>query len=149
MGKYVWKTYQEVDEEATHFGLGLRELGVSPGEIVIIIAQTRAEWFVAAHGLFKQNIILASLYESLGEEGIIQGINETEATTIITSSDMVPMFKEILRKTTKVRTIIYMENQLKKNQPAENSPKWPTFVSYQDVLIKGAQSNIGESLLIN
>lgn len=56
MGEYKWKTFTDVNELATNFGRGLRELGNRPKENVVIFAETRAEWMIAAQGLFKQSI---------------------------------------------------------------------------------------------
>lgn len=56
MGEYIWKTYAEVNVLATNFGRGIRELGNKPRENVVIFAETREEWMIAAHGLFKQSI---------------------------------------------------------------------------------------------
>ncbi|XP_069684271.1 fatty acid CoA ligase Acsl3-like isoform X3 [Periplaneta americana] len=56
MGEYKWKTFQEVEELAASFGRGLRLLGQVPRANVVIFAETRAEWLVAAHGCFKQSI---------------------------------------------------------------------------------------------
>lgn len=66
MGEYRWKTYSEVNSIAASFGRGLRELGCKPKENVVIFAETRAEWMIAAHGLFKQNIPLVTIYATLG-----------------------------------------------------------------------------------
>lgn len=56
MGDYKWKSFSEVDQLATAFGKGLRELGNKPRENVVIFAETRAEWMISAHGCFKQSI---------------------------------------------------------------------------------------------
>lgn len=56
MGDYKWNTFAEVNNLANNFGRGLRELGQHPKENMVIFAETRAEWMIAAHGLFKQNI---------------------------------------------------------------------------------------------
>lgn len=56
MGEYIWKTFAEVNVLATNFGKGVRELGNKPKQNIVIFAETRAEWMIAAHGLFKQNI---------------------------------------------------------------------------------------------
>lgn len=40
---------------ATHFALGLTTLNLKPKESLCIFAETRAEWFVAAVGAFKNN----------------------------------------------------------------------------------------------
>lgn len=56
MGEYVWRTYVDVEKEARHFGAGLRELGCQPRQNIVMFAETRAEWMLAAHGCFKQSI---------------------------------------------------------------------------------------------
>lgn len=56
MGEYVWRTYSQVEREARHFGAGLRALGCAPRQNVVMFAETRAEWMVAAHGCFTQTI---------------------------------------------------------------------------------------------
>lgn len=55
MGDYKWRTYEDLNREAGHFGRGLRALGHMPKQNVVIFAETRAEWMVAAHACFKQN----------------------------------------------------------------------------------------------
>jgi long-chain acyl-CoA synthetase len=56
MGEYKWKTFVEVERLAACFGRGLRLLGQPSKANVVIFAETRAEWLIAAHGCFKQNI---------------------------------------------------------------------------------------------
>lgn len=55
MGDYKWKTFEDVDKEAAAFGRGLKLLGHKPKQNIVIFAETRAEWMVAAHACFKQN----------------------------------------------------------------------------------------------
>lgn len=56
MGDYVWRSFVQVEREAGWFGAGLRELGCQPRDNLVVFAETRAEWMVAAHGCFKQSI---------------------------------------------------------------------------------------------
>lgn len=148
MGNYNWKTYSEVNTLATHFGKGLRELGNLPKQNVVIFAETRAEWMIAAHGLFKQNIPVVTIYATLGDEAIAHGINETEVTTVITSYDLMPKFKKILDLTPKVKTLIYMEDQLKKLDHSEYEKKGRDIqvVKYQDVIDLGSKSKFDNSM---
>ena len=44
---YCWLTYADVQRWATHFGSGLRHLGVAPGEAVALCFSNRLEWVVA------------------------------------------------------------------------------------------------------
>ncbi|KOB73857.1 Acyl-CoA synthetase, partial [Operophtera brumata] len=96
MGDYVWRSYNQVEREASHFGAGLRELGCAVRQNVVMFAET-----------------LVTIYATLGDEAIAHGINETEVSTVITSHDLLPKFKKILANTPRVDTIIFMEDQLK------------------------------------
>ncbi|KAL5289305.1 ACSL4 family protein [Megaselia abdita] len=113
MGEYKWKTFAEVDKSANSFGCGLRKLGQQPKQNIVLFAETRSEWMVAAHGCFKQNMPIVTVYATLGDEGVCHCINETEVSTIITSHELLPKFKNLLSQIPKVNTIIVMEDQLK------------------------------------
>lgn len=74
MGEYKWRNFDEVELEALNFGNGLRGLGVKPKDNVVIFSETRAEWMIAAHGLFKHSCTIVTIYATLGEDGIIHGM---------------------------------------------------------------------------
>ncbi|XP_074027185.1 acyl-CoA synthetase long-chain isoform X3 [Leptinotarsa decemlineata] len=143
MGDYRWKTFSEVNTLAEHFGKGLREMGNESGNNIAIFAETRAEWMIAAHGIFKQNIPLVTIYATLGDEAIAHAINETEVTTIITSFDLLPKFKKILPMIPRVRTLIFMEDQLKSLENRDGYKEGVEIVKFSEVLQKGAKSSIG------
>lgn len=106
MGDYQWRTFTQMDSEAESFGRGLRELGLKAKDNVVLFAETRAEWLIAANGCMKQSMSLVTLYATLGEEAIIHGINETEVTCVITSQDLLPKFKNILPCTPNVTVLV-------------------------------------------
>ena len=110
LGDYRWRTFTQTDSEAESFGRGLRELGVKPKENVVVYAETRAEWLIAAIGAMKQNIPIVTLYATLGEEALIHGINETEVKCIITSQELLPKFKNILQCTPKVSVLVMIHS---------------------------------------
>jgi long-chain acyl-CoA synthetase len=141
MGGYRWKTFAEVNMLAENFGKGIRELGNNPGQNVAIFAETRAEWMIAAHGIFKQNIPLVTIYATLGDEAIAHGLNETEVTTVITSYELMPKFKKILAMVPKVTTLIYMEDQLKQLDE-DGYQNGIEIIKFSDVLKRGASSQI-------
>ncbi|KAJ8921044.1 hypothetical protein NQ315_015840 [Exocentrus adspersus] len=144
MGDYRWRTFSEVNMLASNFGRGLRELGNDPGKNVVIFAETRAEWMIAAHGIFKQNIPLVTIYATLGDEAIAHGINETEVTTVITSFELLPKFKKILQLTPRVQTLIYMEDPLKSLDAngLNGYKEGVRILKFTDVLKKGAESTV-------
>lgn len=141
MGEYKWKTFSEVEEAASRFGRGLRELGNMPKENMVIFAETRAEWMIAAHGLFKQNIPVVTIYATLGDDAIAHGINETEVTTVITSHELLHKFKHILQMTPRVKTIIYMEDQIKKTD-VDGFKEGVQIIPFQRVIQMGATSKM-------
>lgn len=62
MGDYKWRSFTDVESSATNFGRGIRELGQEAKKNIVIFAETRAEWMIAAHGCFKQNIPIVTIY---------------------------------------------------------------------------------------
>ena len=126
MGEYEWKSFSEVESAAASFGRGMKELGLTGRRNVVIFAETRAEWMVAAHACFKQSLTIVTIYSTLGDDAIIHGINETEVDTVVTSFELLPKFRNILAKTPDVKNIVYMEDQLK--TPDVTGYKVPLFL---------------------
>ena len=112
MGDYHWQSYVDVDEMSTNFGKGLRELGLQPKQNICIFAETKAEWLVCALGCFKQTFPLVTLYANLGEDAVAHGINLTEVTHVITTHELMPKFKNVLKKTSTVKYLIFIEDQV-------------------------------------
>ena len=107
-------SYEEADVLADYAGRGLRVLGQPSNTPLCIYADTRAEWMLTAQACFKQSFPVVTLYTNLGEEAIAHGLNETEVETVITSHELLPKFRRILKNTPHVKKIIYFENPIKK-----------------------------------
>ena len=111
-------SYDEADAIADNVGRGLRVLGQQSKKPLCIFADTRAEWMLTAQACFKQSFPVVTLYTNLGEDAIAHGLNETEVETVITSHELLPKFKKILKSTPKVKNIIFFENPIKKTATA-------------------------------
>ncbi|KAG5883972.1 hypothetical protein JTB14_007501 [Gonioctena quinquepunctata] len=145
MGNYIWKSYIEVNQMALHFGRGLREMGNQSYKNIAILAETRAEWMIAAHGLFKQSIPLVTVYVTLGDDAIAHAFNETEVTTVITSFSLLSKFHNILKLASGIETIVYVKDQLKYNEEPEVKDTFKDkvkIISFDDVLDRGAKSEV-------
>lgn len=138
MGDYQWLNYAQVNEKASHFGRGVRELGIKPKDRVVVFSETRAEWMIAAHGLFKQSCTIVTIYATLGEEGITHGITETEVDTVVTSHELLPKIRSILKTIPKVKKIIYFEDQLHKTET--NGFGDVKVIPFKEVIQLGSQS---------
>ena len=58
-----------------------------------VFLETRAEWSIAAHGAFSQNIVTMTIYANLGEEALVFGLTETEAPVMVTSGDLLKIVR--------------------------------------------------------
>ncbi|XP_076338573.1 fatty acid CoA ligase Acsl3-like [Tachypleus tridentatus] len=109
LGVYKWMTYEEADKKVELTGKGLMAVGIRPRQNVVIFAETRVEWMITAQACLRFNIPVVTLYSTLGEDGIIHGVNETEATHIITSQELLNRLKKVIDEMPSVNHIIYME----------------------------------------
>ena len=83
LGDYSWQTYSQVAAKAVCLGKGLREVGVKPRDRVVIYANTSAEWMICAIGAFRQSLSLVTIYTNLGDEGVLHGVTQTEASIVV------------------------------------------------------------------
>lgn len=67
------------------------------------------EWFLCAQALFRLGAAVATLYATLGLEGIVHGINETEVEHVVTTEDLLPNLLKVIERCPKVRKIIVIE----------------------------------------
>ncbi|KAK7602450.1 hypothetical protein V9T40_008039 [Parthenolecanium corni] len=144
MGDYLWTTFAETDVIATNFGKGLVALGQERYKNIVIFGETRAQWLISAQACFKQNFPVVTIYATLGEEAIAHGINETEVSFVITTHDLLPKFKTILKSTPKVKTIIYMEDQLSETDTSGLRDD-VNIIAFKEVVKKGEALQIDNS----
>ena len=78
-----------------------------------IFADTRAEWMLSVQACLSQSFPVVTLYTNLGMEAVVHGLNETKVDTVITSHELLPKLKQILKDTPFVKKHIYFENQIK------------------------------------
>lgn len=84
---------------------------------------------------------VVTIYATLGEDAIAHGINETEVSIVITTHDLLQKFKNILHKTPRVKTVIYMEDQLHKTATS-GFKEGVKIVPFTEVVNKGEFSKI-------
>jgi long-chain acyl-CoA synthetase len=133
--KYTWVSFEKADQQIEDLAAGLWSSGIRSGDRVIIFAETRPEWMLCLHAIFRLGATAATLYSTLGDEGVIHGINEQEATHVITSSDLLGKIAKIKSSIPKVSTVVYMESLHKKNKVPEVLDT--KLVSYSQVLEEG------------
>lgn len=113
MGDYKWFTYEQVQQRVDYIREGLMAAGVRQGSMVVIFSETRMEWHLVAQALFQIGAVIVTLYATLGEEGVVHGINECETAHVITSSDLVPKLQKLQHKISLVKVIIHFDGPKK------------------------------------
>jgi long-chain acyl-CoA synthetase len=69
LSEYKWSTFKEVKRRVTNVASGLVDFaGIKPGDRVVIYADTKMEWQLAAQAAFSQNCSVVTIYATLGPE---------------------------------------------------------------------------------
>lgn len=113
LGEFRWFTYRQMQERVDHVREGLVAAGVKQGSMVVIFSETRIEWHLVAQALFQIGAVIVTLYATLGDDGVIHGINECETQHVVTSSDLVPKLQRLQHKISNVKRIIHFEGPKK------------------------------------
>ncbi|RWS11375.1 long chain fatty acid CoA ligase-like protein [Dinothrombium tinctorium] len=113
LGDYVWFSYNEIDKRVDDIAKGLLAHGVKAGDIVMILAETRMEWFLTAHAVFRIGATIGTLYTTLGSDAIVHGLNQTQVSHLVTTFDFLPKLKQLVSKTPALKCIIYIEGHKK------------------------------------
>ena len=87
-----------------------------------------------------------TIYTNLGESGVIHGLSETQAEVVITSHELLPKFKSILKeRQDNVKTIVYMENPIKKTDVTGFRDD-VRLISFWDVISLGKKTQCNNNL---
>jgi len=84
-GRYVPLSTEEVRGEVERIALGLRSLGVAPGDKVILLAENSPWWVMTDYAILGLGAITVPIYTSLMSEQIKYIINDSDAKTVIVS----------------------------------------------------------------
>jgi len=106
---YNWMTYHDVGVKIVQIGNGLVHLGCLPKSKILLFASTSKEWLLVAHGAYTQNITIVTAYETLGEEGLIHAIQQTEVKFIFTNASLLAQISKVSLKVKTLVTVIYSE----------------------------------------
>ncbi|KAH7576599.1 hypothetical protein ACOSP7_002951 [Xanthoceras sorbifolium] len=145
LGDYEWQTYGEVFDRASHFASGLVNLGHNVDTRAAIFSDTRAEWFIAFQGCFRQDVTVVTIYASLGEDALIHSLNETQVTTLICESKQFKKLSAIRSSLKTIKNVIYFEDDGSETDISGSLGNW-TVSSFSDVEKLGRSNPVDPSL---
>ncbi|KAJ2857845.1 long-chain fatty acid-CoA ligase [Coemansia erecta] len=124
LSDYEWITYREISQFTRALGAGLVQLGLEINDRVVIYAPTSREWSLCMLSCYSQSLQVVTAYDTLGADGLLHAMNESEARLAFVKADQMPMLEQIADRVKYVKTIVYYTD-------AYGMPQ-----SYQDALKK-------------
>ncbi|XP_062152220.1 long chain acyl-CoA synthetase 8 [Alnus glutinosa] len=146
LGDYEWQTYGEIFDRACNFASGLVSLGHNLDSRAAIFSDTRAEWFIALQGCFRQSITVVTIYASLGEDALIHSLNETQVSTLICEPKQLKKLAAISSSLKSIQNVIYFEDDGIENDITSGSMNEWTLTSFSEVEKLGKRSPVNPSL---
>lgn len=151
MGAYKWQTFGEVANRVGNVACGLTAMGHAHGHNLVIYAETRAEWMITAIGCFKYGFPVVTVYSTLGEDAILQVVNETQAKSIVVTQENIPKVLAVLPNCPSLKRVIYMESRIPGTKPFDlsNQKMYPNdipedfaIVSFSELEERGSKSYV-------
>jgi len=85
-GRYTPISTQEFGRRVEHLSLGLADLGLAPGEKLVILSENRPEWTITDFAVLCAGAITVPIYTSLMPEQIKYIINDSDAKIVVCSN---------------------------------------------------------------
>jgi long-chain acyl-CoA synthetase len=86
-GNYQPISHREVLRRVRQLGLGLRALGIKPGDRVAILSENRPEWAIADYACLTSGVTDVPIYPSLPAEQLSFPLVDAEAVAIFVSTE--------------------------------------------------------------
>jgi len=97
--EYRWLTFNEYKARVRAFSSGMVAFAdLKEQDKVVIYADTQVDWMVACLASFTQNVVVVTIYATLGEDGAMHGINQTHARLVICDPKLQSVVQKIAPK---------------------------------------------------
>lgn len=143
LGEYEWETFGQTFGRVCNFASGLVKLGHDVETRAAIFSETRAEWFIAFQGCFRQNVSIVTIYSSLGDDALIHSLNETQVSTVICDSKQLKKLAAVCSSLQTIKHVIYFEDDggTSESDFSENLSNW-TVSSFSNVEKLGKENPV-------
>ncbi|MFB6083573.1 MAG: long-chain fatty acid--CoA ligase [Halorientalis sp.] len=87
LGEYASLTYEEMGELVRYLAAGFRELGVTPGDRVGIMSDSRMEWALTDFALMSVGGVVTTIYTESSPKQIKYLLNDPGATGVVVENE--------------------------------------------------------------
>jgi long-chain acyl-CoA synthetase len=134
-GVYRPWSWQRVAEEAERLARAFRQLGLEPGDRVVLVAENRPEWCIADLAVLTAGGITVPAYTTNTEKDHEYILNHAEATMVVCSGgNLAKRLIPAVKKAPSVKTLLFIEPL------AETSELPVSAISWADALALGDRS---------
>lgn len=92
------------------------------GTPVVIYAETKTDWMIAAQAVFRQSCSVVTIYATLGQDGVKHGVNQTEASVVIADVKLMPCILSIASSCPHVKLLVTIGGEASAEQKAKLPP---------------------------
>ncbi|CAG2172439.1 unnamed protein product [Oppiella nova] len=110
LSPYVWMTYGEVYDKIDSISRGMVSNGFQRKDKIVILSETSADNLIFLQVCMNIGAVIVTVFATLGDEGITHCINETKATILYTTYDLLPKVQNILKSCPTISKIIFVDN---------------------------------------
>ena len=138
LGEYRWMSFREASDRASAIASGLVDLaGLKPRDKVIIYADTKRDWQLVAQACFRMNLVVVTIYATLGEDGVRHGINQTKAAVVVCDGKLLKTLVKVAGDCPSLKHVVTMGEP--EQASLDKLPKSLFQVSLGDVAKLGAR----------
>lgn len=107
LSKYRYLTFQQFKEKVDVCAHALNHSGIKKGDVFNVYAATSVNWRLLAHAAAATGAVIATAYETLGEEGLQHSLSEPECKGVFTNAPLLPTLLRVLPRTPTVKLVVY------------------------------------------
>lgn len=113
LSDYRWISFQQFERQIEAARCGFLLEGIRRGHKVMLYADTRPEWQIASQALIRLGAVVVTMYSTLGADGIVHSVNETQVKHVVAQKDKVSKLLKLNSKLPLLEKIIYFDLVLK------------------------------------
>ncbi|KAG8878504.1 long-chain fatty acid-CoA ligase [Tulasnella sp. 331] len=107
LSDYEYMSYIEFSTRVKQLAAALIKHGVGKGEVFNVYASTCLNWQTMQQSCAMISTVIATAYETLGEEGLQHSLAEPECVGLFTHDELLPIVAKVLASTPTVKLVIY------------------------------------------
>jgi len=132
--EFEWWTYSQLEDRVLALAAGLP---LSKGDRVLLYAETQRDWMVAALACFKRGAVVVTAYATLGEEGVLTALTQTDAKLCVCDAKLLKILLAAAAKLPKTLEMVVTIGEASDDASALGVPT----TTLDELQAKGKTSN--------